>query len=66
MLMTLIGLSLQVEPFNCAQFQDHLRFINLTSEREVYACFCVYVHSLNHTYAHLRNDRMIKCRTVSM
>ncbi len=42
MLMTLIRSRLQgreLKPFNCAQVQDHFRFIDFTSEREVYARF---------------------------
>ncbi len=64
MLMTLIRSRLQgreLKPFSCAQVQDHLRFIDFTSERD----FCLYVHSMNRTYAYLRNDRKIKFRIVS-
>ncbi len=28
--------------------------------------FCSYVHSMNRTYAYLRNDRKIKFRMVSV
>ncbi len=27
--------------------------------------FCSYIHSMNHTYTYLRNDRKIKFRMVS-
>jgi len=40
MFMTLIRGRLQggdLKPFSCAQFQDHLQFINVTSGRETYA-----------------------------
>ncbi len=41
-LMTLIISRLQgreLKPFNCMQVQDHLRFIDFTSERVAYARF---------------------------
>ncbi len=69
MLMTLIRGRLQgreMKPFSCTQVQDHLRFIDFTSEREVYVHFlCVYIHSMNHTYAYLRDDHKITFRMVS-
>ncbi len=43
MLITLIGLRLQVQPFNCASFQENLWFINVTSEREREECMHVFV-----------------------
>ncbi len=55
----------ELKPFNCAQVQDHLRFIVFTSERDAYARFCSYVHSMNQTYAYSRYDRKIKFRMVS-
>ncbi len=39
MIMILIRVRLQggdLTPVSCAQFQDHLRFINITSGREAY------------------------------
>ncbi len=42
MLMILIRSRLQgreLKPFNCVQAQDHLRFIDFTSERDAYARF---------------------------
>ncbi len=62
MLMTLIMSCLQgreLKPFSCAQVQDHLRFIDFTSERDM------YVHCMNHMYAYFRDDRKIKFRMVS-
>ncbi len=47
MLIKLIRSRLQgreLKPFNCMQVQDHLRFIDLTSERDMYAQFLL-VHS---------------------
>ncbi len=67
MLMILIRSRLQgreLKPVNCVQVQDHLRFIDFTSERET-RDFCSYVHSMNRTYAYLRNDRKIKFRMDS-
>ncbi len=56
----------ELKPFSCRQVQDHLRFIDFTSERDVYICvFCSYVHSMNHMYAYSRDDRKIKFRMVS-
>ncbi len=66
MLMTLIRSRLQgreLKPFSCTHVQDHLRFIDFTFERA--RDFCLYVHSMNRTYAYLRNDRKIKFRIVS-
>ncbi len=44
-------------PVSCAQFQDHLRFINVTSGREAYArvFVCTFVFSESHLRT-LRND----------
>ncbi len=69
MLMILIRSRLQgreLKPVNCAQVQDHLRFIDLSSERYAYARFLfVRKFYMNRTYAYLRNDRKIKFRMVS-
>ncbi len=68
MLMTLIRSRLQsreLKPCSCVQAQDHLRFIDFISEREMYVRFCAYVHFMNQTYAYLRDDRKIKFRMVS-
>ncbi len=64
MIMILIRGRLQggdLTPVSCAQFQDHLRFINVTSGREAYARVFVRTFiSLNRTYALLRNDLRTK------
>ncbi len=39
-------------PVSCAQFQDNLRFINVTSGREAYAR--VFVHTFVFSESHLR------------
>ncbi len=39
-------------PVSCAQFQDHLRFINVTSGREAYAR--VFVRTFVFSESHLR------------
>ncbi len=65
--MTLIRHRLQsrdLKLFSCAQIQDNLWFIDFTSERRM-CVFCTYVHSMNHTYTYLRNDRKIYFRMVS-
>ncbi len=65
--MTLIRHHLQsrdLKLFSYAQIQDNLWFIDFTSERRM-CVFCTYVHSMNHTYAYLRNDRKIYFRMVS-
>ncbi len=74
MLMILITSRLQgreLKPVNCMQVQDHWRFIDFTSERDVYARF-LFVRSfyesniIHHSiYAYLRNDRKIKFRMAS-
>ncbi len=69
MLMTLIRSRLQAESCNhsiackfkiiCDSYISHLK--------ETRSCdFCSYVHSMNRTYAYLRNDRKIKFRMVSV
>uniref|UniRef100_A0A672N2S8 5-hydroxytryptamine receptor 3A-like n=1 Tax=Sinocyclocheilus grahami TaxID=75366 RepID=A0A672N2S8_SINGR len=55
MVMILIRGRLQggdLTPVSCAQFQDHLRFINVTSGREAYAH--VFVHTFVFSESHLR------------
>ncbi len=55
MLMLLIMSRLQgkeVKLFNCVKVQDHLRFIDFTSERDVYACF-LFVHSFYESDVHI-------------
>ncbi len=64
MLMTLIRSRLQareLKPFSCAQVQDNLRFIDFTSERDVYMRF-LYVHSFYES--HIRTFK-IKFKMVS-
>ncbi len=66
-LMALIRSRLQgreLKQFSCTQVQDHLRFIDFTSESEVYVRF-LCVRSFYHMYAYLRDDRKIKFRMVS-
>ncbi len=41
----------ELKPVNCAQVQDHLRFIDLSSERDAYARF-LFVRSFYES--HLR------------
>ncbi len=57
MLMKLIMSRSQAElkPFSCVKVQDHLRFIDFTTERDVYMRFSVHMFSLNHMYTYLRN-----------
>ncbi len=55
MIMILIRGRLQggaLTPVSCAQFQDHLRFINVTSGREAYAR--VFVRTFVFSESHLR------------
>ncbi len=70
MLMTLIRSRLQgreLKPFSCAQAQDHLQFIDFTSERDAYARFLIVLsfYESNVGYAYPRYDRTIKFRMVS-
>ncbi len=53
-------------PFSYVQVQDNLRFIDFTSEKRCMCIFCAYTHSMNRTYAYLRDDRKIKFRMVSV
>ncbi len=68
LLMTLIMSRLQgreLKPFSCKQVQDHLRFIDFTSERQAYLCF-LFVSSFYESHVRiLRDDRKIKFRMVS-
>ncbi len=55
MLMTLIRSRLQgreLKPFSCAQVQDHLRFMDFTSERDAYVCF-LYVRSFYESHVRI-------------
>ncbi len=64
MLMTLIRSRLpgrELKAFSRTQVQDHLRFIDFTSEREAYERF-LCVRSF---YADLRDDSKIKFRMAS-
>ncbi len=64
MSMTLIRSRLQareLKPFSCVQVQDNLRFIDFTSERDVYVHF-LYVHSFYES--HVRTFK-IKFKMVS-
>ncbi len=58
--------SRELKPFICEQVQDRLRFIDFTSERDVYANHLrTYSHFMNHSYAYLRDDRKINFKMVS-
>ncbi len=68
-LMTLIGSRLQgieLKPFICIQVQDHLRFIDFTSERDFYVHFPHVRSFYESQYTYLRDDRKIKFRMVSV